>query len=104
MDASKLFIEKRSKSLNNITTPKGIMLRMNRSIQVEGDFGILKEDYGYRRFLTRGKKNVYVEFLLLYVLHMRTFGTSYPKLSPGFCPHPQIALWKRNCIINILNY
>lgn len=65
MDTSKIFIDKRSKSLNNITTPKGIMLRMNRSIQVEGAFGALKEDYGYRRFLTRGKKNVHVEFLLL---------------------------------------
>jgi len=65
MDTSKVFIEKRLKSFNNITTPKGIMLRMNRSIQVEGAFGALKEDYGYRRFLTRGKKNVYVEFLLL---------------------------------------
>lgn len=65
MDTSKTFIDKRSKSLNNITTPKGIMLRMNRSIQVEGAFGALKEDYGYRRFLTRGKNNVYVEFLLL---------------------------------------
>lgn len=65
MDTSKIFIDKRSKSLNNITTPKGIMLRMNRSIQVEGAFGALKEDYGYRRFLTRGKNNVYVEFLLL---------------------------------------
>lgn len=65
MDTSKIFIDKRSKSLNNITTPKGIMLRMNRSIQVEGAFGVLKEDYGYRRFLTRGKDNVQVEFLLL---------------------------------------
>ncbi len=65
MDTSKVFIDKCSKSLNNITTPKGMMLRMNHSIQVEGAFGALKEDYGYRRFLTRGKKNVYVEFLLL---------------------------------------
>jgi transposase len=65
MDTSKIFIDKRSESLKNITTPKGIMLRMNRSIQVEGAFGALKEDYGYRRFLTSGKKNVHVEFLLL---------------------------------------
>lgn len=65
MEVSKTFIGKRAKSLENITTKKGIMLRMNRSIQVEGAFGVLKEDYGYRRFLTRGKKNVFVEFLLL---------------------------------------
>ena len=36
-----------------------------RSIQVEGAFGVLKEDYGFRRFLLRGKKNVKTEFLLL---------------------------------------
>jgi len=34
-------------------------------IQAEGAFGILKEDYGFRRFLTRGKKNVKIEFTLL---------------------------------------
>lgn len=40
-------------------------LRMNRSIQVEGAFGVLKQDYGFRRFLMRGNKNVRTEFLLL---------------------------------------
>ena len=30
---------------------------MNRSIQVEGAFGVLKQDYGFERFLTRGKTN-----------------------------------------------
>jgi transposase len=38
---------------------------MNRSIQVEGAFGVLKQDYGFRRFLTRGKINVKTEILLL---------------------------------------
>lgn len=38
---------------------------MNRSIQVEGAFGVLKQDYGFRRFLTRGVENVKVEMLLL---------------------------------------
>ena len=37
------------------STDKGILLRMNRSIQVEGAFGVLKQDYGFGRFLTRGK-------------------------------------------------
>ena len=35
------------------------------TIQVEGVFGVLKEDYGFRRFLTRGKKNVETQFFLL---------------------------------------
>lgn len=41
------------------------MLRTNRSIQVEGAFGVLKEDHGFKRFLTRGKNNVKTEFTLL---------------------------------------
>lgn len=65
IQVSKNFIKQRANSLKNITTPKGILLRMNRSIQVEGAFGVLKEDYGFRRFLTRGKNKVKVEFLLL---------------------------------------
>ena len=62
---SPIFAQKRQESLENITSPSGIILRMNRSIQVEGAFGVLKEDYGFRRFLTRGKKNVKIEFMLL---------------------------------------
>jgi hypothetical protein len=37
---------------------------MNRSIQSEGAFGVVKEDYNFRRFLTRGNKNVRTEILL----------------------------------------
>jgi len=65
LSVSKKFVQKRSKSLENITSLQGTMLRMNRSIQVEGAFGVLKEDHGFRRFLTRGKKNVKTEFTLL---------------------------------------
>ena len=42
-----------------------MLLRMNRSIQVEGVFGVLKENYGFRRFLMRGQKNVETRFFLL---------------------------------------
>ena len=65
LSVSKNFIKKRLKSLENITTSEGIMLRTNRSIQVEGAFGVLKEDHGFRRFLTKGKNNVKTEFTLL---------------------------------------
>lgn len=69
-DGRKLYIAKnfahfRNESFKNITTEKGILLRMNRSIQVEGAFGVLKQDYGFRRFLTRGNENVKIEMLLL---------------------------------------
>ena len=65
MEVSKAFVEKRQKSYENITSETGILLRINRSIQVEGAFGVLKEDRQFDRFLTRGKKNVTTEILLL---------------------------------------
>ena len=64
---AKNFIAKRQQSLENITTAEGKLLRMNRSIQVEGAFGVLKQDYGFRRFLMRGTKNIRTECLLLCV-------------------------------------
>ena len=62
---SKSFIEKRQKSYENILSEKGIQYRMNRSIQVEGAFGVLKNDYEFQRFLLRGKTKVKLEILLL---------------------------------------
>ena len=43
----------------------GLQLRVNRSIQVEGAFGITKEDFEYTRFRHRGKVNVEKDLLLL---------------------------------------
>jgi transposase len=65
MGVSKTFVEKRGKSYENIMTEKGILFRVNRSIQVEGAFGVLKNDYSFNRFLTRGRNSVKTEFLLL---------------------------------------
>jgi len=65
MQVSKTFVEKRQVSYENITTEEGILLRVNRSIQVEGAFGVLKNDYSFNRFLTRGKNSVKTEFMLL---------------------------------------
>lgn len=65
MQVSKVFVEKRNVSYENIISEKGIELRMNRSIQVEGAFGVLKSDYKFVRFLTRGKTSVKTEFLFL---------------------------------------
>lgn len=39
---SKSFLEKRQESYENILSETGILYRMNRSIQVEGAFGVLK--------------------------------------------------------------
>ena len=61
----KTFWELRAGSQENITTERGIYLRMCRSIQVEGAFALLKTDFGFRRFLTRGKANVRTELFFL---------------------------------------
>ena len=62
---SKSFLEKRQESYENILSEKGIRYRVNRSIQVEGAFGVLKNDYDFQRFLLRGKIKVKLEILLL---------------------------------------
>lgn len=48
----------------NIMTEHGIHLRLCRSIQVEGAFGLLKNDFAFRRFLSRGKVNIRIELFL----------------------------------------
>ena len=65
LSVSHRFYELRKESLENITTEFGKQLRMNRSIQSEGAFGVLKQDYSFRRFLTKSKVNVKTEFTLL---------------------------------------
>ena len=61
----KTFWEKRTFSERNIRTEHGVHLRMCRSIQSEGAFALLKNDFGFRRFLTRGKANVRTELFFL---------------------------------------
>jgi len=61
---SKAFLSLRQESLERITTELGILLRMNRSIQSEGAFGVLKQDYAFRRFLRRGEGHVFTEVLI----------------------------------------
>ena len=64
LQVSKDFLAFRQAAQQRITTDWGKMLRLNRSIQSEGAFGVLKEDYGFRRFLRRGESNVFTEILL----------------------------------------
>ncbi len=49
----------------NLESNEGINLRINRSIQVEGTFGIMKENMGYRRFKRRTKINARLEAILV---------------------------------------
>lgn len=62
---SKEFIQKRQKLYENITSPQGVLYRMNCSIKVEGAFGVLKNNYEFQRLLLRGKNKVKLEILLL---------------------------------------
>ena len=59
------FWEKREQATRNISSGRGIHLRLCRSIQVEGAFALLKNDFGFRRFLTRGKRNIRTELFFL---------------------------------------
>ena len=45
-----------------MTSERGIYLRLCRSIQAEA---LLKNDFGFRRFLTRGRTNIRAELFLL---------------------------------------
>ncbi len=65
MQVSKRFIQQRAESLKRITSDAGILLRINRSIQSEGAFGVVKQDYGFRQFLLRGRKKVLTEILIV---------------------------------------
>jgi len=69
LEISKLFQEKRGKSLERILSDEGTELRMNRSIQSEGAFGEVKQDMSFRRFLCRGKRNILTECILLGISH-----------------------------------
>ena len=62
---NKDFIEQKRKVIKNLETPKGIELRVNRSIQVEGAFGVIKQDMEYNRCRRRGINNVNLEFNLV---------------------------------------
>lgn len=44
---------------------RGIYVRLCRPIQVEGAFGLLKNDLEFRRFLTKGKADIRTELFLL---------------------------------------
>ena len=51
--------------LKNLQSIHGALLSMNRSIQSEGTFGIIKWDRSYKRLFRRGKKAVILEFTLI---------------------------------------
>ena len=55
----------KSEATERITTDEGNILRQNRSIQVEGAFGVLKQNRDFRRFFVRSKEKTETQFFLL---------------------------------------
>ena len=49
----------------NLLSVEGIEMRVNRSSQVEGTFGVIKQDFQYERFRRRSLKKVSAEFMLV---------------------------------------
>lgn len=91
LQVSKDFLALRQASLERISSDWGKTLRMNRSIQVEGAFGVLKQDYGFRRFLRRGEANVFTEILLYAIAY------NVNKL------HNKIQQSKRGCTLHLFS-
>ena len=69
LNVSKVMKQKREETLKRITTEYGTQLRMNRSIQAEGSFAVIKEDMNFRRYLYRGKENVLAQSVLLAIAY-----------------------------------
>ena len=80
---SKTFLRQRIQAEARIKSEEGILLRMNRSIQVEGAFGVLKEDMGFRQFLLRGQVKVETELLLLSMAY--NINKLHNKIQSGRC-------------------
>ena len=55
--------------IENLESIHGALLRMNRSIQAEGTFGIIKNDRWYKRIVRRGIHSVKLEVLLVAIGH-----------------------------------
>ena len=51
--------------VSNLCSIHGALLCMNRSIQSEGAFGVMKWDRSYKRAFRRGLKSVFLEFCLI---------------------------------------
>lgn len=55
--------------IENLESIQGSLLRMNRSIQAEGTFGIIKHDRWYKGIVRKGIKTVRLEVLLVSIGH-----------------------------------
>jgi len=61
--------EMRKIAHDHLVSPRGKQMRSKRPIEVEAVFGRLKQDWGFRRFLLRGKEKVSTEWGILCIAH-----------------------------------
>ena len=57
----------KQEAFNNLLSPKGIEMRVNRSSQVEGSFGVIKQDMNYHRLRRTSLEKVETEFMLTFL-------------------------------------
>ena len=57
--------------IDNLESIHGALLRMNRSIQSEGTFGVMKYDRWYKRTVRKGQLSVDLEIYLVSIGHNR---------------------------------
>ena len=77
------------KSKDNIESEFGKQFRMNRSIQVEGAFAVLKEDMKLRKLKVRGKKSVKREIGLFCIAYnFNKYLTKLSRKKQGIVLHP----------------
>ena len=58
-------IRLRNKAKEKLISKQGLIYRSQRPVDVEGTFGIIKHNHGFRRFLLRGMDKVNIEAGLL---------------------------------------
>lgn len=78
-------------SEENLLSKEGIEMRVNRSIQVEGTFGNLKQNLGYDRFRRRSIDGVSLELMLT------SLGINIRKLFAYYNGDTQFNCWSLNC-------
>lgn len=77
-----------NESEKNLLSPKGIEMRVNRRSQVEGSFGVIKQDFGYERFRRTTIKKVSLEFMLV------SLGYNIRKLFKYFDGNAKFNYWR----------
>jgi len=78
----------KQEAFDNLLTPKGIEMRVNRSSQAEGAFGVIKEDMDYTRLRRTSLEKVETEMMLTFL------GYNIRKLFRFYSGKAKFGYWK----------